>query len=283
VDPGETGEIAIRSRYLALGYWRRTELTRAKFLADCRDPSLRTYLTGDLGYRLPDGCLVLVGRKDFQAKIRGHRIELTAVETALHEIARIKQAVVLLRRDEPGGDRLIAYVVREEAAMLTVKQLRAELSLRLPSYMMPAAFVFLQSLPVNSAGKIDRHALPAPQIDGHSIDESSAARNAVEKVLLDIWRDALKLDGLGIHDDFTEIGGDSLLGAQIAARINDSFALAAPLGGLFHTPTVARLAEWLTEQTEPGQAEKVATILLHIDSMSDAAILAAIGERKPVS
>ncbi len=231
---GESGEIAIRSPYLALGYWRQPELTRAKFLADPKDPSVRTYLTGDLGYRLPDGCLVHVGRKDFQAKIRGHRIELTAVETALHEIAEVKQAAVVQRRDEAKRTRLIAYVVPKETVALSVKQLRAELSLRLPSYMIPAAFVLLQSLPVNSAGKIDRRALPAPQIISRAFDEPLVkARNAVEKVLLSFWRDALKIDSVGIHDDFTELGGDSLLGAQIAARINDVFPLATPLAGLF--------------------------------------------------
>ena len=275
---GESGEIAIRSPYLALGYWRQPELTRAKFLADPRDSGVRTYLTGDLGYRLPDGCLVHVGRKDFQAKIRGHRIELTAVETALHEIAAVKQAAVVQRRDEANRTRLIAYVVPKETVALTVKQLRAELSPRLPSYMIPGAFVLLQSLPVNSAGKIDRRALPAPQIVGRSTDEPLvASRNAVEEVLLGFWRDALKIDSVGIHDDFTELGGDSLLGAQIAARVNDSFPLRTPLAGLFQTPTVARLAEWLTEQeTVPGQAEKIATILLRIDAMSDAEILDAV-------
>ena len=277
----KTGEIAVRSRHLAWGYWEQPELTRAKFLADGQDRDVRTYLTGDLGYRLPDGCLVLVGRKDFQAKIRGHRVELTAVETALHEIAQVKQAAVVRRSDEAGRDRLIAYVVRKGAAMLTVRQLRAELSMQLPSYMMPTAFVFLQKLPVNSAGKIDRRALPAPQADHRPINEPAvAARTAVEKILLNIWRDALKIDSLGIHDDFTELGGDSLLGAEIAARINDSLALAAPLGGLYQTPTVARLAQWLTEQeAEPGQTEKIAAILLQIDAMSDAAILAAITPR----
>lgn len=275
---GESGEIAIRSPYLALGYWRQPELTRAKFLADPKDPSVRTYLTGDLGYRWPDGCLVHVGRKDFQAKIRGHRIELTAVETALHEIAEVKQAAVVQRRDEAKRTRLIAYVVPKETVALSVKQLRAELSLRLPSYMIPAAFVLLQSLPVNSAGKIDRRALPAPQIISRAVAEPLVkARNAVERVLLSFWRDALKIDSVGIHDDFTDLGGDSLLGAQIAARVNDVFPLATPLAGLFQAPTVARLAEWLTEhEAEPGQTEKIATILLRIDAMSDAEIFDAV-------
>ena len=135
------------------------------------------------------------------------------------KLLEVKQAAVVRRRDEAGRDRLIAYVVRKAAAMLTVKQLRAELSMQLPSYMMPTAFVFLQKLPVNSAGKIDRRALPAPQADHRPINEPAvAARTAVEKILLNIWRDALKIDSLGIHDDFTELGGDSLLGAEIAAR-----------------------------------------------------------------
>ena len=279
---GQIGEIAVRSRYLASGYWRQPELTRAKFFADSRDPDLRIYRTGDLGYRLADGCLVHIGRKDFQAKIRGHRVELTAVETALHEIAAVKQAVVVPGRTEAGGDRLIAYVVPQDKATLTVKQLRAELSLRLPSYMMPAAFVLRQRLPVNSGGKIDRRALPAPQMVCRASDEPLvAARTAVEKVLVNFWREALRIDGVGILDNFTELGGDSLIGAQIAARINDLFPLAAPLAGLFQAPTVARLAQWLTEhEAEAGQAEKIATILLRVDALSDAAILAALKGRR---
>jgi hypothetical protein len=173
---------------------------------------------------------------------------------------------------------LIAYVVPKETVALSVKQLRAELSLRLPSYMIPAAFVLLQGLPVNSAGKIDRRALPAPQIISRAFDEPLVkARNAVERVLLSFWRDALKIDSVGIHDDFTDLGGDSLLDAQIAARVNDVFPLATPLAGLFQAPTVARLAEWLTEhEAEPEQTEKIATILLRIDAMSDAEIFDAV-------
>ena len=277
----EVGEIAVRSPYLAMGYWRQPELTQAKFLSDPEHPGVRTYRTGDLGYRLADGCLVHVGRKDFQTKIRGHRVELTAIETALHEIANVKQAVVVTQHDAPQGNRLIAYVV-PHAATPSVKELRAKLKARLPAYMIPAAFVFLKRLPVNSGGKIDRRALPVPAANRRFVDRPAvSARSAVEKVLLNFWRDALQLAKVGIHDDFAELGGDSLLGARIVARVSETFPLTAPLANLFGTPTVAELADWLiVHENQPGQTEKIAAIMLQIDSMSDAEILDAVAERE---
>jgi amino acid adenylation domain-containing protein len=281
IGTGEVGEIAVRSPYLAMGYWRQPELTRARFLSDPENPGVRTYCTGDLGYRLADGCLVHVGRKDFQTKIRGHRVELTAIETALHEISNVKQAVVVPQHDASQGKRLIAYVV-PRAATPSAKELRAKLKARLPAHMIPAAFVFLKRLPVNSGGKIDRRALPAPAANRRFVDGPAvSARSAVEKVLLNFWRDALQLAEVGIHDDLAELGGDSLVGARIVARVSESFPLTAPLANLFETPTVAELAEWLiAREKQTGQTEKIAAIMLQIDSMSDAEILDAVGERQ---
>src|SRR5439155_14650622 len=162
LDVNQIGEIAVQSRYLALGYWRQPELTRAKFLPDPNGGDAGIYLTGDLGYRLPDGCLIHLGRKDFQAKIRGHRVELSEIERALHDIPDIGQAVVVPSDDSRDGERLVAYVVPQQSKQLKIDQLRAAVKKTLPAYMLPSAFVVLDSLPLTVSGKLDRRALPPP-------------------------------------------------------------------------------------------------------------------------
>ena len=160
IGPNQVGEIAVKSRYLALGYWRQPELTRAKFVTDTKGGPDRIYFTGDLGYRLPDGCLVHVGRKDFQVKIRGHRVEVPAVEMTLLELAGIKQAVVIPWEEMPGTTRLVAYIVVEPGHGPTMRQLHESLRVKLPDYMRPSSFVVLDSLPLTANGKVDRKALP---------------------------------------------------------------------------------------------------------------------------
>jgi amino acid adenylation domain-containing protein len=277
---GAVGEITVTSPYLALGYWRQPKLTGEKFAAHPRSPGVRTYRTGDLGYQLADGALVHVGRKDFQVKIRGHRVDLTAIETALHEITAVRQAVVVARDDGHRGARMIAYVVPRKTTAPAVKELRAQLKIRLPAHMIPAAFVFQKRLPVNSGGKIDRRALPAPAAGRRGGDGPAvAARSALEEVLLTYWRDALGVENFGVHDDFTELGGDSLLGARIVTRVNETFPLSLPLASLFEAPTVAQLASWLiAHETQPGQAEKIASMLLHVEGLSDTEIFDSVAE-----
>ena len=278
VAPGAVGEIAIRSAYLAAGYWRQPELTRAKFRADPRGGAARSYLTGDLGYRLADGCLVHVGRKDFQAKIRGHRVELTAVETALHEIESVKQALVVNRKDAAGADRLIAYVVPRDSAASSVGEWRSHLNARLADYMVPSAFVVLERMPVGAGGKIDRRALPEPSADAAARDARFVApRTAVEKVLARFWSDALKIAEPGARDDFTELGGDSLQAAQILARMRELFAFDIAPVRLAEAPTIERLARLLVEhETEPGRSEKIAAVFLRVESLSNAEVAAAL-------
>ncbi len=271
LGPRAVGEIAVRSPYLALGYWRQPELTRAKFLAEPARRNLRTYRTGDLGYRLSDGCLVHVGRKDFQAKIRGHRVEPSAVEAALHDIPSVKQAVVVSEYDGANGNRLIAYVVPKRKRAVRSTGWRAQLITRLPAYMVPARFVVLDRLPVSAGGKIDRRALPGfkktPSKPG---DRSVVPRNGLEKLLLEFWRDALNLEFLAVDEDFIELGGDSLQAAQILARVQELFPLTEPLVTLAQGPSIAALAKFiLVHEAKPGQAEKIATAYLQIESMSD--------------
>jgi amino acid adenylation domain-containing protein len=271
LGPRAVGEIAVRSPYLALGYWRQPELTRAKFIADPADINLRTYRTGDLGYRLPDGRLVHVGRKDFQAKIRGHRVEVSAVETALHKIPSVKQAVVVAASAGAKGDRLIAYVVAKNKRAVRRNDWRARLKRCLPGYMVPAQFVLLDSLPVTSGGKIDRRALAVPKNNSRTRSAPfPEPTSALEKLVQKLWREALKLDALGSDEDFTELGGDSLQAAEIIGHIKDLFPLCKPLVTLAETPSVAALTRFvLAQETKPGQSEKIATVFLLVESMSN--------------
>lgn len=281
---GSMGEIAVRSPYLALGYWQQPVLTRAKFLADPQEGEMRTYLTGDLGYQLPDGCLVHVGRKDFQTKIKGHRVEVTAVEKALNEIPSVKQAAVTIQKDAAKGSRLIAYIVPKKAAAPAIDQLRTQLKSRLPAYMIPDSFVVRESLPLNAAGKVDRSALPAPAINQRGATSALVGpHNAVEEVLTVLWRDVLNLDSMSIDDDFTQLGGDSLLAAQLVTKVGGLFPLTAPLMNLFQAPTVAELARFITDhETQPGQSQKIAAIFLRVEKMTDADVLRAMDEGEGV-
>ena len=273
----EIGEIAVRSPYLALGYWREPELTRAKFLDDRAGAKTRTYLTGDLGYQLPDGCLVHVGRKDFQTKVKGHRVEVSAIEAALNQIPAIKQAVVIAQPDAAKGSRLIAYVVAKNSAA-KIARLRTQLQSKLPAYMIPDSFVLRRRLPLNAAGKVDRSALPVPKRNQRGAARTLVeARNSVEKALALIWRDGLKIDAIGIDDDITQLGGDSLVEAQLVTKIAGLFPLTERLTNLFRTPTVAALARFIIDhETQPGQAEKIAEIFLQVEAMSDAEVLRAV-------
>jgi acyl-coenzyme A synthetase/AMP-(fatty) acid ligase len=270
LPPGETGEMVLRTPCVFPGYWKHDTDVRKEIVTDPERMGGLLLRTGDLGYRRPDGCLVHVGRKDFQTKIRGHRVELAEVETALLDIAGIKHAVVLALEDGSGGARLTAYVVPYDGQILTASRLRASLQEKLPAYVIPASFVILDSLPLTASGKVDRRALPPPDRSRHQLDGPYAApKNPIEKVLVNLWAEVLGVAEIGVHDDFIELGGDSLLGARIVARVNESFSPKNPLKILFETPTVAKLCAFLREQeSSPGQAEKDAEILLQAERPS---------------
>jgi amino acid adenylation domain-containing protein len=281
VAVGQSGEIAVKSCYLAVGYWRQPELTREKFRADGAGGKARVYRTGDLGYLRPDGCLVHMGRKDFQTKIRGHRVEVSEVELALLGIQGIKQVAVVARDDDGDGRRLIAYVIPQEGRALTVSALRASLEEKLPSYMQPSSFVILESFPLTASGKVDRRALPPPARSRQQLDSPYASpKNSIEKVLASLWAEVLGVAEVGIHDDFAQLGGDSLLGARIVVSVNEMFSPQPPLKLLIETPTVARLAGYLIQQERtPGEGEKIAEIVLKVDAMSADEIGDALDEK----
>jgi len=278
----QIGEIAVRSPYLALGYWRRPELTRTKFLSDPKGGNARIYLTGDLGYLLPDGCLVHVGRKDFQKKIRGHRVEVSEIEIALRDISEIAQAAVVPSDDSRHGERLIAYVVPQRSKELKIKQVRASLREKFPSYMLPSAYVVLNSLPLTTSGKVDRMALPSPKKSHQEISDAFIApTTAIEKIIAKRWAEIIEIDEVGIHDDFSELGGDSVLAAQIVSEINNIFSLKQPLQTLFEAPTVAKLVEFvLMNETQPGHSDKVANLLIKIEGMSSEEIEKTLEEKR---
>jgi amino acid adenylation domain-containing protein len=249
-DVNTVGEIAVKSFYLALGYWGRPELTEKSFRPDPTGGLERIYLTGDLGIMRPDGCLEHLGRKDFQVKIRGYRIETSEVEAALIELGGIKETIVLARKTETGEDKLIAYIVPVKQALNT-GELRTALSQRLPDYMIPSLFVTLESLPLTPTGKLDPKALPTPsslEPNGHSALLSP--RNETEYQLSTFWEQVLGLHPVGIADNFFEIGGHSLSAMRLLVKIERAFNLKLPQTFLLQFPTIEQQAAFLQEKPE---------------------------------
>jgi len=278
----QVGEIAVKSPYLAMGYWRQPELTRTKFLPDPNGGNARTYLTGDLGYMLTDGCLIHVGRKDFQTKIRGYRVEVSEIEMALLETPVVRQVAVVARDDLRPDKRLVAYVVPQFGQAPTIGELRALLQEKLPAYMLPSSFVVMDSLPLTPSGKVDRSALPPPKKSRHEVNVGfTSTTTDLEKVLVKLWAEIIKVDDVGIHDDFSDLGGDSLVAAQIVSEVNSIFALKQPLKTLFEAPTVAKLVEFvLGNEPHPGYSDKIANLLMKIDGMSSEEIRKALEKER---
>ena len=245
VPAGKIGQIAVRSRYLSPGYWRQDELTRATFIPGPPGDARVTMLTGDLGRLLPDGCLEHFGRRDQQVKVRGHRIELPAVEAALSALDAVKEAAAAVQTVEGEGEgkRLVGYLVAADGKSLSASALRTALARSLPDFMIPSAFVLLDRLPTTPTGKIDRRALPAPgSVRPMLAGAFVPARTAVEQQLTAIWAGLLGLRTVGVNDNFFDLGGDSLLLLRMHARLREVFGTELPLVELFAHPTIATLA-----------------------------------------
>jgi len=248
------GEIAFKSRYLSPGYWHMPELSEAKFLCDPDGGDKRIYLVGDVGRLLSDGCLLHLGRKDFQVKVRGYRVEIAAVEKTLRDLEYIKEAVVVDREDSIGEKQLIAYLVCDTQAAPSASSLRSALSQNLPDYMIPATFVMLDALPLNPYGKVDRKALPEPDNSRPELETPFIpARTPVEQTLTEIWSEVLNINSVGIHDNFLYLGGNSLLGTRIINRVINTFQANLSLKSLFETLTIAEMAVLI----DANLAEKV--------------------------
>ena len=253
VPIGVPGELCLGGDGLARGYLHRFELTAERFIEHpfCAERGARLYRTGDRVRWLPDGNLEFLGRWDDQVKIRGFRIELGEIEAVLASHAAVRQCAVSVREDTPGDKRLAAYWVAQPGATATPSDLREHLRIRLPDYMVPAAFVRLEALPLNINGKVDRKALPAPDAASvGGVKEYVAPRTPVEEALAAIWAEVLRAERVGIHDNFFELGGHSLLAIRVMSRVQEVFGVRLALRMLFESPTVADLALRILHQRE---------------------------------
>jgi amino acid adenylation domain-containing protein len=260
VPVGVAGELYIGGDGLARGYLNRPELTAEKFVPNPFSTvgGERLYRTGDRVKWRAEGKLDFLGRIDQQVKMRGFRIELGEIEARLQEHEGVREAIVVAREDTAGDKKLVAYVVPEQneendngsgRAGLRIGELREHLLGKLPEYMVPNVYVQLEKLPLNHNGKIDRKALPQPDSDTPE-EEYVGPRNTTEETLGRLWQEVLRRERVGIHDDFLKVGGHSLLAAQVATRMRESFKVDIPLRRMFESPTIAQLAEVIDQAVQ---------------------------------
>ena len=264
---GVRGQICIGGAGLAYGYLNRPDLTAASFLPDPfgSEPGMRMYKTGDFGRYLSSGKMELSGRMDRQIKLRGQRIELGEIEAALAAHPAVREAVVTVREDSPGGDRLVAYVVGYPMVHPSSQELRSHLRESLPEYMIPSAFVMLTALPLTPNGKVDRRALPSPEHANREWESTFVApRTPAEEEVAAVWARVLGHERVGIHDNFFELGGHSLLAIQLVSQLSETFDIELPLISLFEAPTVAELSLRVTQ--------------MQLDKVDDEELMQMIGE-----
>ncbi|OYQ66582.1 non-ribosomal peptide synthetase [Pseudanabaena sp. SR411] len=260
---GAIGEIYIGGDGLASGYFNRPELTTERFVPNpfSDQSGAKLYKTGDLARYFPDGNIEFLGRIDNQVKIRGFRIELGEVEAVLSQYPTIQKSVVILREDKPADKRIVAYFVPIPEQEVSVTELRNFFKQKLPDYMVPNAFVAMDSLPLSPNGKIARKELPAPDGTNLNLQQNYVPpRNPTEQQIADVWAQVLNLEKVGIHDNFFELGGHSLLATQIIARLRKSFAVELSLRTFFEVPTIGDLGErvttliWAKQSAEAAQS-----------------------------
>ena len=237
------GELYIGGECLARGYVNQPQLTQERFLANPYAAGTRLYRTGDLARYRADGNVEFLGRRDQQVKLRGYRIELGEIEYVLSNFPGVHHAAVLLRQDKPEQYRLVGYVAGESSLRERLEQVRSYLAARLPHYMVPSAMLCLDTMPLGAAGKVNRHALPAPEHTAGQAAPRLAPRNQVEESLAELWKSLLEVPEVGIHDHFFGQGGHSLLATQLVSRIRELFDVEVSLPTLFERPTIAALAE----------------------------------------
>ncbi|HEX8117524.1 MAG TPA: amino acid adenylation domain-containing protein, partial [Pyrinomonadaceae bacterium] len=256
---GSPGELFVGGAGVARGYLGRPALTAERFVPDpfSSEPGARLYRTGDLARWLPTGELDYLGRIDQQVKVRGFRIELGEIEAVLAEHPNVAAAAVTLAAVRGGDEQLVAYVVTTDGLSDRGEELRAHLSARLPEYMVPQLIVYLEAMPVTPAGKVDRRALPPPSL---VCEEATYAepRSEAERAMAEIWGEVFGVERVGIHDNFFEMGGHSLLVTQIVSRVRDTLNVEMPIRKMFEMPTIAELALWLEQETHFGEAASAA-------------------------
>ena len=277
---GVAGELCIGGVQVARGYWRRPDLTAARFVPDpwSPEPGGRLYRTGDLARRLPEGAVDFLGRLDHQVKVRGVRIELGEVEAALSACPGVREAVAGVLGAGPEA-RLAAWIVPVPGETVAIPSLREDLGRRLPALLVPSLFAVLPAFPLTPNGKIDRKALPDPEGGGRTTGVPYAPpRTPVEETLVGIWQELLGVEPIGIDDHFFDLGGHSLLATRLMARVRDVFAVNVPLSALFEsTPTVAGLAQAIA-RFQVGQADEddLASALLELEGLSEEEIRALL-------
>ncbi|WP_425299552.1 amino acid adenylation domain-containing protein [Nocardia cyriacigeorgica] len=257
VVPGAAGELYLAGDQLARGYVGRADLTADRFVANPFGTGTRMYRTGDLVTRGADGAITYLGRTDFQVKLRGLRIELGEIENALTAHESVAQSVAVVRSDARTGDLLVAYVVPAGGASVDLDALRTHLSGRLPSYMVPAAIVVLDAMPLNPNGKLDRRALPEPEFEAR---EFRAPSTPVEEIVANTFAEVLGLPGerqVGLDDDFFDLGGNSLIATQVVARLGAALDTRVPVRTLFEAPSVAALAAKLESHAGTGRRREL--------------------------
>jgi amino acid adenylation domain-containing protein len=271
VPIGVAGQLHIGGDGLARGYLARPDLTAERFIPDplAGEPGARLYATGDLARRLAGGVLEFLGRIDNQVKLRGFRIELGEIEAVLAAHPEVESAVVVAREDIPGDKRLVAYVAAPEGAP-DIAELRALVDLRLPAFMVPSAFVILPELPLTANGKVDRRALPAPDLADRAA-ELIPPGTLLEQEVADVWRQVLGVERVGLRDSFWELGGHSLLATKVLARLREAFGLELPLQALFEAPTLAGFAEAVGRHAlaASGDDGDLDGLLTELDDLSD--------------
>ena len=249
VPAGVPGELHIGGIQLARGYLNRPDLTAERFIPDPfdKEPGARLYKTGDLARFLPDGNVEFLGRLDHQVKLRGFRIELGEIEAALSRSEDVRQAVVELREDTPGDKRLVAYLVPASGRSLDISRIRARLGDLLPEFMVPSKFVTLESLPTTASGKVDRKSLPAPPDQSKDRADVVAARDETESLVVSAFRTLLSVEAVSIHDDFFDLGGQSIMAARLIAHLRNVTGRQIPLSLLFREATPEYLARVLRD------------------------------------
>lgn len=259
VPVGVPGELYIGGMGLARGYLRAPEQTAERFLPHpfSSVPGSRVYKSGDLVRCWPDCAIEYLGRLDHQVKIRGYRVELGEIEAHLLEHREVREAVVMARQDRSDEKRLVAYVVARSGEMVDVAALRRYLEGRIPEYMVPSAFVCLPAFPLTSNGKVNRQQLPPPDTQRRVRTPCVAPRSPAEKILVEIWRDLLKIPNIGVEDNFFDLGGHSLLAIQLLHRVQKAVGRRLSLTAIFHAPTVAQLAGLISSTSAPASSPMV--------------------------
>jgi acyl carrier protein len=260
VPVGVPGELFIGGEGVARGYLNRPELTKEKFVAHpfSADPRARLYRTGDLARHRTDGVIEFLGRTDHQIKLRGHRIELGEIEAALSHHSGVREAVVVARETTPGDQRLVAYLVSANGQAPSATGLRQFLHEKLPDYMVPSAFVVLDQLPLTPNGKVDRRALPEPAELRPSLDTAYVAPlTPPQKTVARIWQELLHVEKVGLHDNFFDLGGHSLLVVQAQAKLREALGIDLPVVRLFQYPTINALTNYLSERADTASLQKV--------------------------